>query len=473
MDIEDSEKVLTRVEKYVKKNASQFTLEDAVSKTGLPVLETKIAIDDLMGKYDCKLRVTENGDLIYDFGTKLQRRHAKKWTDYFWEFMGILWRGFQVFYKILTSLFLVIYFVVFLVILIGLAVSSEDGDGIGDLIAVMLRVFISIFEWNTIMGYHNRYYRTDAYGYRYQHYKEKPRILGRKKKKPKDPRDEKGIVASIYDYIFGPPRVELDPLANSQEVASFLRKYKGLITTSEVQALAGWTREEAENFMTECLTYFDGEAKISDNATLYGDFSQLLRSKDDKKGAPIIWFWDEYEPEYELTGNSTTRNWIITLMNAFNIVMSSLVLSGSLLAGIGFLGVFFLGVFPLVYSTLFFLIPAIRWFRVRTKQKEQHKQNIRKRLMRVVFQTHSHEIPLSKLTEVTNKWRTTEELLDQAVVDDVMKDTILDLGGEGYVNEEGEIIYRFEKLGQELDDIDKLRKNKKDDSDIGDVVFET
>lgn len=481
MAFEDPQENLIVLEKYANQNTKSFTLEDAVSVTGMPVIETDEAIKNMMEKYDCKLKVTENGDLIYDFGSHLERRHKKPWTEYLADFMRLLWRGFQIGYKILTSIFLVLYFVVFIVLLIGAAVASEDGDGVGDLIAVMLRLFISIFEWNTIMGYNNRYYRNDDYGYSYQHYQEKPRILG-KRKKPKDPRDEKGFVASIYDFIFGPPRVELDPLANNQEVATFLKEQKGLITTSEVQALAGWRREEAENFMTECLGMFNGKGEVSDNGTLYGDFSQLIRSKDRTGEEPVVWYWDEYEPEYELTGNSNGRNTGIIAMNTFNLIMSLILVFGGWLGplglNLGFWGSFFLGGFPLVYSSLFFLIPMVRWFRLRPLRKKQRELNIRKRLMRIVFQTydqgakHVHEIPLSKLTEVANTQRKTEEKLDAQTVDRVMKDTLADLGGEAYLNEENEIIYKFDLIAQELDAIDTLRANKKEDSDLGDVIFE-
>jgi len=481
MAFEDPKDNLLVLEKYVIKNPASFTLEDAVSVTGMPVIETDEAIKSMMEKYDCKLKVTENGDLIYDFGGHLERRDKKPFLEYFADFLRLLWKGFQIGYKLLTSIFLVVYFVVFVVLLIGLAASSDKKDGLGNLIGLMLRLFISIFEWKTIMGYNSRYYRQDNYGYNYQHYKEKPSIL-KKKKKPKNPKDEKSYVASIYDFIFGPPRVELDPLANNQEVATFLKEQKGLITTSEIQALAGWRREEAESFMTECLGMFDGKGDVSENGTLYGDFSQLIRSKNRTGEEPVVWYWDEYEPEYELTGNSKGRNTGIIAMNTFNLLMSLVLVFGDWLGpmglNLGFMGKFFLGGFPLIYSGLFFLIPIIRWVRVRPLRKKQHELNIRKRLMRVVFQTydqgvqHVHEIPLTKLTEVANYQRKTEEQLDAETVDRVMKDTLADLGGEAYVNDKAEIIYKFDLIAQELDDIDALRTKKKDDSNLGDIIFE-
>jgi len=481
MAFENPKDNLIVLEKYARKNSSSFTLEDAVSVTGLPVIETDEAIKNMMEKYDCKLKVTENGDLIYDFGTHLERRNKKPFSEYVAHFMGFLWKCFQIGYKLMTSIFLVAYFVVFLVVLIGFALSSNNKDGIGNLIAVLLRLFVSIFQWKTIMGYDNRYYKQDKHGYSYQHYKEKKGILGRKKK-PQNPKDEKSYVASIYDFIFGPPRVILDPLANNQEVATFLREQKGLVSTSEIQALAGWRREEAENFMTACLGLFDGKGDVTENGTLYGDFSQLIRSKDRTGEEPVVWYWDEYEPEYELTGNSGGRDAGIIAMNTFNLVASLMLIFGGYMGpmglSLGFGAQFVLGGFPLIYSTLFFLIPIVRWLRVRPLRKKQHELNIRKRLMRVVFQTYDqglhdvHEIPLTKLTEVANAQRETEEKLDAATVERVMKDTLADLGGEAYVNDRAEISYKFDLIAQELGDIDALRIEKRDDSALGEIIFE-
>jgi hypothetical protein len=160
-------------------------------------------------------------------------------------------------------------------------------------------------------------------------------------------------------------------------------------------------------------------------------------------------------------------------MNLFNLVISSMVLSGTFSEVIsGWPVMIGLGIFPLIYSFTFFLIPFLRWIGLRKKQQQQHRENIRKRLMKVVFQTHSKEISAIQLAGVANDWRTTEEKLDTKVVAEVMRDTIQDLGGEGYVNDKGETVYRFELLGQELDDIDEIRKGKRPDTELGDVIFE-
>ena len=94
----DEKQYFPILEKYAQKT-KQFTINDASSVTGIPLLETEYSIKDMMEKYDCKLKVTERGDLIYDFGPHLKRRDAKSFAEYFNQFLNLLWKGFTIFYK--------------------------------------------------------------------------------------------------------------------------------------------------------------------------------------------------------------------------------------------------------------------------------------------------------------------------------------------------------------------------------------
>lgn len=479
-------KHIKTLERYIDDTARQFTLNDASAVTGLPVLETEYAIKDLMKVYDCKLKVTEGGDIIYDFG-EMHRREAKSFKERMQELGAWLWKGFTIFYKFTISIILLIYFVIFVVIMIALVVAALSGGkdnrggskGVGSLFGLLFRILFSIFEWRTIMGM--TYATRDRYGYRYQHYEPRKPILGnvkgggrkRKEAKSGDKAEQaKRFVSSIYDFVFGPPRVEPHELANEQEVASFLREHKGVVNIPELQALAGWEREAAGNFMTRCLGTFDGDAKISLHGTLYGDFSELLRSKSEEGRAPIIYYWDEYEPEYELTGNSTGRNAAIIAINAFNLTFASVILFSDIPAEVGLgAGLLWLGWIPFIYSVLFFLIPAVRWFSLAPKRRKQHKNNIRKRLYKAIFQESAAQLSLKRLERIANEGTDGEEKLSDKVIEKEMKDIIYDLGGDSFVDDNAEIQYRFEQLNRELNDIEELRKEKRDDSDLGEVVF--
>jgi len=116
-----------------------------------------------------------------------------------------------------------------------------------------------------------------------------------------------------------------------------------------------------------------------------------------------------------------------------------------------------LGWFPLVFSIVFFIVPAIRWFYVKRKQKEQHVENIRRRLMKVIYKKHREQISLEELTTAANDWRETEEVLSPKVVDNVLKEFIYDLEGEARVDDKAKVVYSFYRLNKEIDDLERVR----------------
>ncbi len=469
---------LVRIEKYASKSR-QFTINDAVASTGVPVLESEYAIKSLMDKYDCRLKVTENGDLIYDFG-RMERRHSKGFGEYMRDFGAWLWGAFTLFYKFTISVVLVVYFVVFLVLILAAAIAamsgSKDNDGaskgIGNLIAVLFRVFLEIFIWKTILDNNQTHYEIDEYGYRSRRPNaRRSEIAKLRNKDGKGDAADKSIIASIYDFVFGPPRIAPDPLANKQEVASYLKEQKGIVCTAELQALAGWRREEADNFMTECLAHFNGRAEVSPNGTLYADFPDINRRKNEENSAPVVYFWNEYEPPYQLNGNTSGKNALIVFMNIFNLAGSLFILSqgeefmDSALAA-------WLGWIPLVYSLLFFLIPFVRYLYLIPRHREQHKTNIRKRLMRLIFQSSNPRITLSQLIATANADKA-EEKLDKKTIEDIMQDLIYDFNGEIVIREsDAEVEYDFSTLARELDDTEEARQDKNADDRLGNVIME-
>lgn len=481
-NLPNDSQAIVLLEKYAHKSR-QFTINDAASVTGVPLLESERAIKNLMEKYDVKLKVTDTGDLIYDFGS-MHRRNAKSFLEYFQDAMAWIWKIFTYVYKFTISIVLVVYFVVFVVLILALAIGAsaagnKDGDNnnsgggrfVGDLLAVIFRSFLEIFMWNRFYA-PSVYYTTDRYGYTYPHYNNKPSAFNKKND------GKKGFIASIYDFVFGPKRVEQDPLANKQEVASFLRKHKGIIVTPEMQALAGWNRDEADRFMTECLAHFDGRAEVSPNGTLYGDYIELVRAANRTGEAPIIYYWDEYEAPYEVTGNTTGYNTIIVIMNIFNLLVSSAFLFNLVDINIDgkamdFSSIAFLGWIPFVYSALFFLIPLFRWIGINKKNAQQHKNNVRKRLMRVIFQSSTPIISMQTLLNAANQRKKGEEELDEATVKEIMKDLVYDLKGELIIDPQtAELKYDFSILDRELTDAEEARDDKNRDNNIGNIIME-
>ncbi|MCU0447332.1 MAG: hypothetical protein MUE85_20745 [Microscillaceae bacterium] len=463
-----------------------FTIGDASAITGFGMDEAKQALDRLMQMYDCRLKVTENGDLIYDFGS-LHKRGERTWAEW-WHLTQLwLWKIFVFLFKIWISVTLVVYFVIFLVILIALIVAmmagNKDGDSSsgssssdGGFFDFIGEIFRSIFIWNTHTP--RTYYERDGYGYDYRSYEPIPSTLAKVRKK--DPQKSKGFVASVYDFVFGPERVEMTREDQQKEVASYVRQNQGLITMPELIALGGWNREKGEDFFSEVIVKYQGDSKISENAVLYGDFYTLARSQSSGGDAPIIYYWDEYSPEYKLTGNTWWRNAGVIGMNLFNLSFATFFVTGALnQADIGIdegtsqmlsIG---LGWIPFTFSFLFFLVPILRYFQMQPLRRKRYLENIRKRIMKAIYLQQSAEIPLETLLAAVNSQAKGEAKLDKSTVERMMQELIYDFNGEIAIQNNGQIVYKFQNLQEELAEVRQLRSQRGSSKDLGKIIMDS
>ncbi len=469
------------VERKILAGEGRFTQTEASAATGLSLDATKDALGAIIEKYVCRLQVTENGDLIYDFGKRPRRRGEKS----IGELLGIagdwLWKAFTVVFKIWIALTLVVYFVVFLAILVGIAIAAtssgkRDDRGRGSIgfgLSSATRIFFSIFQWNTVTGRTD--YRTDDMGYRFRKFEPKPGVLNQKKK---------SFIAAVYDFVFGPPRVELDPLNNEKEVAAYLHKQKGILTTSELMALAGWTLSEAQAFFTDCLVRFQGDVEVTEEeGVMYGEFDRIVRGVGKIETGQVVRYWDEYEPVYDWTGNTAGRNALIAGMNCFNLVFAAVLLFNypDILQMLGFDAVSLnavsgpvlaLGWVPLVFSLIFFLVPLLRYPKISRHNRRRHEENIRKRMFRAIFDFEGNPATVDQVAAAVNQ-NAPEEKLDRETVARRLDTLVLDLGGKTDVSESAEVIYSFPRIKDELGTVKQLRKRKQLDRDLGGVIAES
>lgn len=474
------------IDSRLQQGERHFTLPEAAAMTGLSIDDTRHAMEALLNKYVCRLQVSENGDLIYHFGDSLQRRGQKTMAERRQELLAWLWRIFTVIYKAWIAVTLVVYFVVFLVIVIVAIVamssrqSSDDrrrsGGGSAIHMGSIFNLFFSIFRWRTVtraVGYHQ-----DRQGYRYRHFEPRPAVLNARKK---------NFMAAVYDFVFGPPRVELDPLGDEKEVAAYLLKNNGIVVTAELSALAGWTLSQAETFLTDCILRYRGESKISDDPVLYGQFDELMRGVGEGGTGAITYYWDEYEPEYELNGNSSSQNMVICLMNGFNLLVAYFLATSDLTAFVSMgapQDIFswlaanatwvqvVLGWIPLVFSILFFVIPLVRWYQIRTLQQQRHEQNIRKRIFKAIFSQQGQPQTVDEVMLAVN--RSPEvEALSPPTVEAALKELTLDMPGDMAVSETAAVTYTFPRLTAELTAVERLRRNRRDDDELGTIIMES
>jgi hypothetical protein len=472
------------IDAQLQQGQRHFTLTEAAAMTGLSMDAVRHAMDALLTRYVCRLQVSAQGDLIYHFGDTLRRRGEKTAAERRQELLDWLWRIFTVIYKAWIAVTLVVYFILFLVIVIVVLVAvstQQSGDdrrrrGAAMQLGGLFDLFFAIFRWRTITGAVD--YRQDREGYRYQHYEPRPAVLNKRKK---------SFIASVYDFVFGPPRVEIDPLTHEREVAAYLLQHKGVVVASELSALAGWNFPQADTFLADCAVRYQGELQVSDNAVLYGQFDDIMRGVGEVETGAITYYWDEYEPEYEWTGNSGTHNVVIILMNGFNLLMAFAALSGgiSAIAASGRPGTFLgflathetlvsvlLGWLPFVFSLLFFLIPLARGLQLGGLRRRRHEANIRKRLLKAIFARQGRAQTVDEVLAVVNA-NTVEESLARPVVETMLKELSLDMPGDMSVSDTAEVHIAFPRITSELQEVRRIREHRQVDDTIGDIIIES
>lgn len=448
------EKIVSELAKVVKNAKGKLSPEDAASATGRRIDEINDGFNRLLELYRSRVQMdSDTGRLKFVFDYPLKKRGSKTFREVLFELGNALWKIFQIIYKAAIGVVLIMYTVIFLVILLALMFGGrgndrDGGPNIGPIMAGLFRGISEAFMWSYILRPYD--YDTDAYG---MHYK---RIRPEKNK-------GKGFIKSVFSFVFGPERPKYDPLEDAKEAAAFIRRHGGKITAGDIVALTGVDYPEAESRLAEYTGRFRGMIDIAEDGTVTAEFPDMENKiSKELKGGEIIYYEDEVDAPWEVTGNSTGRNFAIGAMNTFNLVMANVVigLRGNpietsayeepgtatqiinAVAGSDFL-IFGLGWFPLIFSIMFFLIPIFRYFYVKKKQGERENNILRKRLTGAIIRAAS---PISsdnllKLARIQDKHlKRGKKILDKLVID---------YRGSINIAEDGTAMYSFERLWKE------------------------
>lgn len=468
----DEQQAIQLLSKRLSSFKGKLTASDAASATGLAIHETRDALEILMNRFVCTLHVTENGEILYDFGSALRRRGEKTLRERMDELGEFAWKMFKAVFKVWITVTLVVYFIIFVTILLALLLSGSRGKGskkvkLGGVFDFLADLFTASARGNMLL------YATDMGGYRHKKY------VQTKRRDSSQQEPKKRFVQSIYDYVFGPDRLAFDPLANAKEAAAYLRTSNGILTTSDIVALAGYDFDEADERMTDYLTRFRGHADITDGGVLYGSFDELLRSGDaDTQEASVELFWNEYEAPFEFTGNSSGRNAFITFANTFNLIFSLLFLTGGMELGYedftfdqGWVTIV-LGWVPFIFSLLFFLVPANRWFEVKKRERARKERNIKRRIVRAIFERSKEKTTLEQIVDAVN--RGPEEKLSATVIETYINALLIKLQGNSEIDDHGVVLFHFPRIAREEETASKLRAHvRAEEREVGKVIFKT
>ncbi len=450
---QSDEKVVNELESILKNSKGIISPGDASATTGYPLGQVQDALARLIELYEARVTMNnETGQVQFIFKYPLFRRGKKSLKEYLQIVGEWSWKIFQMIYKASIGVILVFYTLIFVLILIAMMFGGRDNDSddridIGAILGGLFRGILDAYTFSMITR--DMTYGYDNDGNRFRTY-------------AKDKNKGKGFVHSVFSFVFGPDRPKYDPLEDAKEAAAFIRRNNGKITAGNIVALTGVNYEEAEARLAEYSARFNGELDINNQGLLMAEFTDMLnKSAKDIGDGKIIFYEDEVEAPYELTGNTSGRNFGISAMNVFNFVMSFFIItffsSGvqvvddpqmiDVVAGtvheFGWL-VFLLGYFPFIFSISFFIIPALRAFKLPNKKRKREINILRKKLIGAILRNRGKNI---RRDELISYAKINEQ--EMPLFDKTMEKLVIELKGEINIDSDGMPLYTFERLSKE------------------------
>lgn len=368
-----------RVLTSLKKRDGVATAGDVATDTGLHLGEVEIALRRMLSVYKSHLDVDDDGNLRYRFDAAFIRRGddpARFWYD----LRQTLWTVFKWFFKVWIMVTLVGYTIIFLALLVALAIagiaasasSDSDGDGFIELPFYLLArtlewlFWISIFDDNSSRS-----------GRR-----------GRRRAHRKAARPEKAFYQKVFDFVFGPER-KVDPLRAQSAFTAFVHELNGRVTAADWAARTGQSLDDADSALTAAVVRFNGDVDVSDGGYLVYRFDELMvTAGQGRRGRGPDKIWSARAKMPSFTGNPSGTNVWISIFNAFNLFMSFGVLSFAGDAATQGITVdpalmYGLGIVPLLFSLVFFAVPALRYLShmratARAEQETRRRQEIQK-----------------------------------------------------------------------------------------------
>ena len=418
----------------------KLTKADAMTVSGLPEAETERALSVLLKEYRSHLAATDSGELVYEFDPAFQRRGALTWRERLAAAGALAWTGFTFLFKVSIVVTLVVYFVMFVAMLLALIVArrSDDDDDRGFGFG-----FADLF-W--IWGWDPGFGGTSA-----------RRRLASRPRKP--------FYKSVFDFVFGPPRVKADPLGDEKEILSAIRARKGRIGAVDLVQLMGWDFDKAEEEITRLLCDYGGEPEVTEEGVVVYVFRDLRKTAAGENlqtvGARAA--WERLEQPTLMTGNSSGANTAIGFFNAFNLAapfwivpMFELKTHISLAAAS-----VWLHEFPAAFSAVFFAIPLGRLVREKLQARSRARRNARRSLLRWIFAAPA-------------ELRAAEAIAPEPALARALERDLVRLGGDVALepDERGRVRYHFPRIHRELTVLERERaRAASEEKSPGAIVF--
>ncbi|MDR3172188.1 MAG: hypothetical protein LBU17_11300 [Treponema sp.] len=486
-----------------KKQQKGATIADIVAQTSLPLHTVRELVPMVADEYSGRLEVTQSGEICYSFPRGFISKYRgfraglRKFTEKFSKGLRIVssWV-----FKVWIMVMLVGYFVIFMLIALAALVlsaaasssssnnRSNRGGGLGGLYfaSSIFNLIIRIWFYSELTKSMDR--TLDS---RYGRFGS---TAPQSKKRP--------LYKAIFSFVFG----EDDPnggvpgalsAKEKQELIAYIQANQGVISLPEFMMLTGLPPGQAETAITACCVEFGGSPEASEDGTVVYRFDELLLRADRRDrsfggSSPL-------KRLKKFSSNPKQMNIWFSVINGINLIFGSYFLFNALSTGdiltqahfdaasyvykvtyylLSVLGInqplpiiaVGLGVIPLVFSFLFWLVPALRYGSMKMGNEAIKLENLRKVGYRRIWST-----PLTvKSGEIQADLPECRPKNLAAAQDKVLKEMGAYSVPEVSLDEQGTPVYSFGDLELEKVALDKYRAGiNPDASSLGATVFDS
>ncbi|AEF81185.1 hypothetical protein [Leadbettera azotonutricia] len=392
------------------------TVADIAAVTALPLYTVKELVPVAADEFSGRLEVTESGEILYSFPRGFASRFKglapflKKTSEKLIHFLGLAGTGI---FKVWIMVMLIGYFLVFLAIalaslFLSMAANSRNnndsrsGHGGMYLGSSIFNLIIRLWFYSELTKSVN-----PRYG-RYGGFENNSRPKGRPLHK------------AIFSFVFGDgdPNAQW-PTEEKKTFIAYVQEHRGVVSLPELMAISGIPSDRAESEITALCAEFGGSPEATEDGTVVYRFDEILlrtegkgRNNAGSSGIPSL-------PKNlrDFSSNKGKMNFWFSLINGVNLLFGSYFLyqsvhSGTIIArqigenvhllsqqtgeaapliyGMTYYFVSAvaanplpiiavgLGLIPLAFSILFWLIPALRKWKLKKENEKIKFENFRK-----------------------------------------------------------------------------------------------
>jgi hypothetical protein len=487
------DRVYRRIIEALRRRREGASAADITAATALPLEKVKELLPRAAGEYQGRLEVTESGEILYSFPRGFTSRYRspgavlKRGLEKAAAFMSA---ALSLLFKVWIMVMLVGYFVLFMIIALAslfLAAAARTSNSnrrernrgqfyFGSVFNLIIRLW---FYSELTRG------RGGAYG-RYGRYDGSPQ--------PK----QTPLYKRIFAFVFGEEDPNRDWAPREKKaVIAHIQANSGVIALPEFMAFTGLSPERAAEKLLAFCGEFGGSPEASPDGTVVYRFDELLKregAENAVRGQPEI-----SAPVKQLrvfSANSKSMNTWFALINGVNLVFGGYFLYNAVSSGpilspaqleissyvyalvtvhlyrvtanpwpviaVG------LGIVPLVFSALFWLVPALRSVMLKKENRSIQLENFRRRGFLSLWSNPKgvRESALQGGGEACSPPRMEEARV--RVIKDMGAYSMPDVE----IDDKGETVYNFNALNGEKEALRRYRAGVKTEG-LGKTVFDT